>query len=103
MIMIPIFVLVAFITTIAYLIRCYVVVKTGEHVIVERHGVFSRTLGPGLHYLEFTESPVMVNWFYQTERRDGRFESAHIPSTLVTYDPPPLQALTRDRLEVNSR
>ena len=87
------------------------IVRTGTCVHVEFLGRYSRTISEGLHFVvPFIESTVEVKWEKQEEKvnKNGQmtvekvtFKDCAIPLNECSYDFPPIEVTTKDRLRVS--
>jgi len=86
--------------------RMIFIVNSGEVVLTELFGQYHRKLQPGIHFLNpFIEHPKWVRWTRtknsdHTKRSKEVFHSYRIPTQEITFDFPPVEVITSDRLNV---
>ncbi len=94
---------VAALIMLAFLSRCFYLVKQAEVIIIERLGKVNRILHSGLHFtIPFIDNPRYVYWTYVKEY-DGRHISVQksmyrIDLREAVYDFPKQNVITRDNV-----
>ena len=100
--------LVVLVLLLCILASSTIVVNTNEVMLIERLGQYTRTLTPGLYFINpFIDHAKHVEWKHIIEDRYGRstrIESkilSRIPTNEIIYDIPGVEVITRDRLTAN--
>ncbi len=92
------------------MLRAVYLVQQAEAIIVERLGRYSRTLGPGIHFvMPFIETPRSIAWSYFKEVDNKRYHrftriSERIDLREAVYDFPKQNVITKDNvtMEINA-